>query len=75
MKTPRCVVGMQVLAAAVAATTFVLSADAASAAGYSKRGQATGYRTQHTLSGNPYESLADGRQSYQNPDRQLYLPD
>jgi hypothetical protein len=75
MKASRYIIGTQVLAAAVAAATFVLSADAASAARYSHRGQASEYRTQHALSGNPYESLADGRQSYQNPDRQLYLPD
>jgi hypothetical protein len=75
MKAPRYIIGTHVWAAAVAAATLILAADAASAARYLPRGQGSEYRTQRTLSGNSYESLADGRQPYQNPDRQLYLPD
>ena len=76
MKAPRYVIGAQVLAAVVAAASLALAADVASAARYLPRGHASEYRApQHASSGDLYGSLANGRQSYQNPDRQLYLPD
>jgi hypothetical protein len=76
MKAPRHVIGVHVFAAVVAAAALVLTADAASAARYSPRGQASEYRApQHASPGELYYSLANGRQAYQNPDRQLYLPD
>jgi hypothetical protein len=74
MKSQRYVIGG--LAAVVAAATLVLTANAASAARYLPRGNATEYSApRHASPGNLYESLANGRQPYQNPDRQLYLPD
>jgi hypothetical protein len=76
MKSPRYVIGAQVLAAMVAAVTLVLTANAASAARYLPRGYASEYRaSQHAPPGDLFDSLANGRQPYQNPDRQLYLPD
>jgi len=40
------------------------------------RGNATEYNApRHASPENLYESLANGREPYQNPDRQLYLPD
>jgi hypothetical protein len=76
MKAPRYVIGAQVLAAVVAAATLILVADTASAARYLPRGHASEYRTlQHALPGDLFVSVANGRQPYQNPDRQLYLPD
>jgi hypothetical protein len=76
MKAPLYVVGTHVLAAMVAAATPVLTANAASAAKHSRRGQASEYQTtQYSSPGDLYDSFADGRQSYPNPDRQLYLPD
>jgi hypothetical protein len=76
MKTSRYVIGAQLLAAVVAAAALGLMTDGASAARYLPRGHASEYRTsQHASPGNLYESLANGRQPYQNPDRQLYLPD
>jgi hypothetical protein len=76
MKAPRYPVDTPVLAAMVAAATLVLTANAASAATHSQRGHASGYQTpQYSSPGDPYDSLADGRQSYPNPDRRLYLPD
>ncbi len=75
MKSPRHITGAAILTAVVAAT-LVLTADAASAARYLPRGNATEYSApRHVAPGNLYESLANGRQAYQNPDRQLYLPD
>jgi hypothetical protein len=76
MKAPRYAVDTHVLAGMVAAATLVLTANGVSAAKHSQRGQASEYQTpQHSSPGYPYDSLADGRQSYPNPDRQLYLPD
>jgi hypothetical protein len=76
MKASRHVIGIQVLAAAVAAATLVLTADAASAARYLPRGHASEYRAPRPASPGEFnESLASGRQPYPNPDRQLYLPD
>jgi hypothetical protein len=76
MKAPLYAIGTRVLAAMVAAATLVLTANAATAAKHSQRGQAGEYQTpQYSSPGDPYDSLADGRQSYPNPDRQLYLPD
>ena len=76
MKAPRYIIGANVLAAAIAAATLVLTADASSAARYLPRGQASEYSApRHASPGDLYESLANGRQPYQNPDRQLYLPD
>jgi hypothetical protein len=76
MKAPRYVIGIQVLAAVIATATLVLTADAASAARYLPRGHASEYRAPRPASpGEFYESLANGRQPYPNPDRQLYLPD
>jgi hypothetical protein len=75
MRAPRYIIGVQVLAAVVAAATLVLT-DTASAARYSPRGRASEYRApQHASRGDLFDSLANGRQPYQNPDRQLYLPD
>jgi hypothetical protein len=68
MKTPRYVIGIEVLAAVIAAATL--------AARYLPRGHASEYRVPRPASpGEFYESLANGRQPYPNPDRQLYLPD
>jgi hypothetical protein len=76
MRAPRYVIGIQILAAAVAAATLVFTADAASAARYLPRGHASEYRApEHASRGDLFDSLANGRQPYQNPDRQLYLPD
>jgi hypothetical protein len=76
MKAPRYVIGARGLAAVVAAATIVLTADAAGAARYLPRGNATEYNApRHASPENLYESLANGREPYQNPDRQLYLPD
>jgi hypothetical protein len=76
MKAPLYAVGTRVLAAMGAAATLVLTANAATAAKHSQRGQAGEYQTpRYSSPGDPYDSLADGRQSYPNPDRQLYLPD
>jgi hypothetical protein len=76
MKSPRYVIGTQVFAAVVAAATLVLTADGASAARYLPQRHASEYSaTRHAPSGEFYESLANGRQPYPNPDRQLYLPD
>jgi hypothetical protein len=76
MKAPRYGIGAQVLAAVIAATTLGLTADAASAARYFPRGHASESRAlRPALPGEFYESLANGRQPYPNPDRQLYLPD
>jgi hypothetical protein len=76
MRAPRYIVGVQVLAAVAAAATLVFTADVASAARYLPRGHASEYRApQHASRGDLFDSLANGRQPYQNPDRQLYLPD
>jgi hypothetical protein len=76
MNAPRHVIGAQILAAVIAAATLVLTANDASAAKFLPRGQPSQYRApQHASPGDLYDSLANGRQAYQNPDRQLYLPD
>jgi hypothetical protein len=76
MKASRYIVGVRVWAAVIAAATLVLTADTASAARNLPRGQASEYRAPRQVSpGEFYESLANGRQPYPNPDRQLYLPD
>jgi hypothetical protein len=76
MKAPLYAVGTHIFAAMVAAAALVLTANAATAAKHLQPGQAGAYQTpQYSSPGDPYDSLADGRQSYPNPDRQLYLPD
>jgi hypothetical protein len=76
MKAPQYIIGAHVLASAVNAATLVLTADTASAARYLPRRHASEHSApQHASPGDLYESLANGRQPYQNPDRQLYLPD
>jgi hypothetical protein len=63
------------LMAAVAAGAVVLAADEANAAIHSRRGQASEYQApQFSSRRDLYESDAQGRQPYANPDRELYVP-
>jgi hypothetical protein len=63
-----------VVAAFIAAGGAVLTADAASAARHPTQSDAGGYRTREISSPkNVFESYANGRQPYENPDRVLYL--
>jgi hypothetical protein len=62
------------IAAFIAAGGAVLTADAASAARHPPQANAGGYRTRDFSSPrNVFESYANGRQSYENPDRELYV--
>jgi hypothetical protein len=63
-----------VVAACIAAGGAILTADAASAARHPPQGYAGGYRSHEVPSPkNVFESLANGRQPYENPDRVLYM--
>ena len=62
------------VAAFVAAGGAVLTAEAANAARYPTQSSAGGYRIREASSPkNVFESYANGRQPYENPDRVLYL--
>jgi hypothetical protein len=62
------------IAAFVAAIGAVLTADAASAARHPTQSDAGGYRTREVSAPKSvFESYANGRQPYENPDRVLYM--
>jgi hypothetical protein len=62
------------VAAIVAAGGAILTADAANAARHPPQGRAGGYQIREPSSPrNAFESLANGRQPYENPDRVLYM--
>jgi len=62
------------VAALIAAGGAVLTADAASAARHPPQGYAGGNRIREfSSSRSVFESYANGRQPYKNPDRELYV--
>jgi hypothetical protein len=62
------------IAAFVAANGAVLTADAASAARHPTQSDARGYLTREVSAPKSvFESYANGRQPYENPDRVLYM--
>jgi hypothetical protein len=64
------------MAAFIAASSVILMADPVSAARHTAHEHASGHRPPKSSSPtNLFESYANGRQSYPNPDRQLYLLD
>ena len=63
------------IGAAMAAFALVIGADAASAAARrSHHDRVFGQPTLQYAPSDLYESLSQGRQSYPNPDRELYVP-
>jgi hypothetical protein len=58
----------------IAAGGAILMANEASAARYTPQGHASGHRIREFSSSTTFfESYANARQSYENPDRQLYV--
>jgi hypothetical protein len=58
----------------IAAGGVFLMANEASAARYAPQGHASGHRIREFSAPTTlFESYANGRQSYENPDRQLYV--
>jgi hypothetical protein len=74
--TPICIASHFLMVAFITASSSILMADPVNAARHTPQGHATGHRPAKFASPtNLFESYANGRQSYPNPDRQLYLPD
>jgi hypothetical protein len=75
MRANQVLIARRFLAAAIiCAGAAVLTADAANAARHPTQSSVGGYRTHEVASSkNVFESYANGRQPYENPDRVLYL--